>query len=135
MSHQQLRVPDTRSRNLSHLAGSVCWPRHECAYGTQLFRMTTTPPIDAAGRRADLQRNRSGQEAVVTPSGPLRATNVDALIPALPEGQGIAELPGFIANEYLANDRLQILLQHWTDYYDCVALHRKVATSARRRMR
>jgi hypothetical protein len=53
----------------------------------------------------------------------------------LPEGRGIAEVPGFIANEYLANDRLQILLQHWTDYYDCVALHRKVATSARRRMR
>jgi DNA-binding transcriptional LysR family regulator len=58
--------------------------------------------------------NNSGQEAVVTPSGPLRVTNVDALIPALLGGQGIAELPEFIAYEYLADGRLQMLLKNWT---------------------
>jgi DNA-binding transcriptional LysR family regulator len=53
------------------------------------------------------------RKPVVVPSGPLRVTNVDAMLPTLLDGQGIAELPEFIANKYLADGRLQILLEGW----------------------
>lgn len=42
-------------------------------------------------------RNAGGDMVVVTPSGPLRVTNIDALLPTLLAGLGIAELPDFIA--------------------------------------
>lgn len=55
----------------------------------------------------------SGAEEDVVPSGPLRVTNSDALLPALLEGLAIAELPEFIASEYLRDGRLQVLLPDW----------------------
>jgi DNA-binding transcriptional LysR family regulator len=55
----------------------------------------------------------SGEEEVVTPDGPLRVTNVDALVPTLLGGIGIAELPEFIAAEYLADGRLVRVLADW----------------------
>jgi DNA-binding transcriptional LysR family regulator len=55
----------------------------------------------------------SGQEVAVTPAGQLRVTNVDALLPTLLAGLGIAELPEFIAAEYLADGRLEVLLGDW----------------------
>jgi DNA-binding transcriptional LysR family regulator len=54
-----------------------------------------------------------GEAATVTPTGPLRVTNVDALLPTLLEGLGIAELPEFISAEHLATDRLQVILPEW----------------------
>ncbi|AWN46859.1 LysR family transcriptional regulator [Methylobacterium terrae] len=54
-----------------------------------------------------------GAEATVVPSGPLRVTNADALLPVLLDGTGIAELPDFIAAEYLADGRLEALLPGW----------------------
>lgn len=55
-----------------------------------------------------------GGEAVsVTPSGPLRVTNVDALLPTLLEGLGIAELPDFIAADHLAAGRIEAILPGW----------------------
>jgi len=56
----------------------------------------------------------SGTEEDVVPSGPLRVTNSDALLPALLEGLAIAELPEFIASEYLADGRLVALLPEWS---------------------
>ena len=50
----------------------------------------------------------------VTPNGPLRVTNVDALIPTVLDGIAIAELPEFIASEYLADGRLEAILKDWT---------------------
>ena len=47
------------------------------------------------------------------PAGPLRVTNADALLPALLDGLGVAELPDFIAGEYLADGRLEGLLPDW----------------------
>lgn len=56
---------------------------------------------------------RTGEEEDVVPSGPLRVTNSDALLPVLLDGLAIAELPEFIAAEYLASGQLQRLLPDW----------------------
>ena len=55
-----------------------------------------------------------GGEATVVPDGPLHVTNVDALLPSLLAGVGVAELPDFIAAEYLANGSLMALLPGWS---------------------
>jgi DNA-binding transcriptional LysR family regulator len=57
--------------------------------------------------------HRDGAQASVTPVGPLTVTNIDALLPALLEGIGIAELPSFVADPYLADGRLTRLLPDW----------------------
>jgi DNA-binding transcriptional LysR family regulator len=66
--------------------------------------------------RQDIWRfsNAAGEEETVTPTGPLRVTNVDALIPTVLDGIGIAELPEFLASEYLADGRLEAILTDWT---------------------
>ncbi|QXI31229.1 LysR family transcriptional regulator [Pseudomonas vanderleydeniana] len=56
----------------------------------------------------------NGAEEDVVPNGPLRVTNSDAMIPVLLEGLAIAELPEFIASEYLADGRLVRLLPDWS---------------------
>ena len=58
--------------------------------------------------------HEDGTEEDVVPNGPLRVTNSDALIPVLLEGLAIAELPEFIASEYLADGRLQAVLPEWS---------------------
>ncbi|ASW01921.1 LysR family transcriptional regulator [Paraburkholderia aromaticivorans] len=57
--------------------------------------------------------NDSGEEEAVTPVGPLRVTNSDALLPMLLAGLAVAELPDFIAGEYLADGRLESILTDW----------------------
>lgn len=66
--------------------------------------------------RQDIWRfsNAAGEEETVTPTGPLRVTNVDALIPTILDGVGIAELPEFIAAEYLTDGRMEAILTDWT---------------------
>jgi DNA-binding transcriptional LysR family regulator len=65
--------------------------------------------------RQDVWRlsDAAGQEMAITPAGQLRVTNVDGLLPTLLAGLGIAELPEFIAAEYLADGRLEVLLADW----------------------
>lgn len=58
-------------------------------------------------------REDDGAEYDVAPKGPLRVTNSDALLPVLLEGLAIGELPEFIASEYLADGRLEMLLPDW----------------------
>lgn len=58
--------------------------------------------------------NDAGEERVVTPTGRLRVTNADALIPTVLAGLAIAELPDFMASDYLRDGRLVALLQDWT---------------------
>jgi len=55
-----------------------------------------------------------GTEQDVTPRGPLRVTNSDALVAPLLAGLAIAELPEFIAAEYLADGRLERVLPDWS---------------------
>jgi DNA-binding transcriptional LysR family regulator len=66
--------------------------------------------------RSDVWRftNAAGEEEPVMPIGPLRVTNADALIPTLLDGLAIAELPEFIAAEYLADGRLETILNDWS---------------------
>ncbi|CAB3759818.1 LysR family transcriptional regulator [Burkholderia sp. MSh2] len=66
--------------------------------------------------RSDVWRftNDAGEEEPVMPTGPLRVTNSDALVPTLLEGLAIAELPEFIAGEYLADGRLEAILTDWS---------------------
>ncbi|WLS77289.1 LysR family transcriptional regulator [Erwinia pyri] len=56
----------------------------------------------------------SGAQEDIVPAGPLRVTNSEALLPSLLEGLGIAELPEFIAAEYLRDGRLVRLLEGWS---------------------
>jgi len=58
--------------------------------------------------------NDAGEEEPVMPAGPLRVTNYDALLPTLLDGLAIAELPEFIAGEYLADGRLEAILTDWS---------------------
>ncbi|CAG9221393.1 LysR family transcriptional regulator [Paraburkholderia caribensis] len=58
--------------------------------------------------------NDAGEEEPVMPTGPLRVTNSDALLPTLLDGLAIAELPEFIAGEYLADGRLEAILTDWS---------------------
>ncbi|WP_150591350.1 LysR family transcriptional regulator [Pandoraea eparura] len=66
--------------------------------------------------RSDVWRftNDAGDEEPVMPTGPLRVTNSDALLPMLLEGLAIAELPEFIASEYLSDGRLEAILTDWS---------------------
>jgi DNA-binding transcriptional LysR family regulator len=57
--------------------------------------------------------SETGEEAAVTPVGPLRVTNVNALLPSLLEGVAVGELPEFIAAQYLRSGELEALLPGW----------------------
>ena len=58
--------------------------------------------------------NTSGEEASVTPRGPLRANNGDALTPALRAGLGLAIQPEFMVWEDLAAGRLEAVMRDWS---------------------
>ena len=62
-----------------------------------------------------------GDEAAVTPRGPLRANNADALAPALLAGLGLAIQPEFTVWEDLAADRLEQVMTEWS--LPPIALH------------
>jgi len=55
----------------------------------------------------------TGEESTITPTGLLRGTSAEALIPTVLEGLAIAEIPEFIATEYLPDGRLEPILTDW----------------------
>jgi DNA-binding transcriptional LysR family regulator len=57
--------------------------------------------------------NKAGEEATLRPSGPFRANNADALMPALLSGQGVAVQPDFVVRESLAVGRLESVMPDW----------------------
>jgi len=57
--------------------------------------------------------HKSGEECAVTPTGALRGTSVEALLPTLLAGLAIAELPEFVAIQYLADSQLEPILTDW----------------------
>ncbi|MDR7035940.1 DNA-binding transcriptional LysR family regulator [Methylobacterium sp. BE186] len=59
-------------------------------------------------------RGPDGAEATVTPAGPLRANNADALGPALRAGLGLAVQPDFMIWEDLRAGRLERVLPEWS---------------------
>ena len=65
---------------------------------------------------ADVWRfsNAAGEEVAVRTTGPLRANNADALMPALLAGQGIAVQPVFFVRDALARRQLVPVLEGWS---------------------
>lgn len=66
--------------------------------------------------RSDVWRftNHAGEEASIKPTGPLRVTNADALMPTVLDGLAIAEFPEFICSEQVRNGSLVPILRDWT---------------------
>ena len=57
--------------------------------------------------------HKNGEECSVTPTGALRGTTVDALLPTVLAGLAITEFPEFVATQYFADKRLEPLLTDW----------------------
>ena len=74
------------------------------------------PCLTYANRsRRDVWRftNEAGEECPVTPTGPLRGTCVEALLPTVLEGFAITELPEFVATQYFPDKQLEPILTDW----------------------
>jgi DNA-binding transcriptional LysR family regulator len=56
---------------------------------------------------------KTGEECPVTPTGPLRGTSVEAVLPTVLEGLAITELPEFIATQYFPEKQLEPILTDW----------------------
>ncbi|MBE1161402.1 LysR family transcriptional regulator [Dyella acidiphila] len=65
--------------------------------------------------RRDVWRftHKSGEECTVTPTGVLRTTTLEGLLPSVLAGLAIAELPEFAAVPYFADRQLEPLLTDW----------------------
>ncbi|MFL9912207.1 LysR family transcriptional regulator [Paraburkholderia sp. RL17-337-BIB-A] len=57
--------------------------------------------------------HQSGEECTITPTGALRVTSVEALLPMLLAGLAIAELPEFVATQYFPDKQLEPILADW----------------------
>jgi DNA-binding transcriptional LysR family regulator len=55
----------------------------------------------------------TGEECPVTPTGPLRGTAVEALLPTVLQGLAITELPEFIATQFFPENQLEPILTDW----------------------
>ncbi len=55
----------------------------------------------------------TGEETVITPTGPMRGTSAEALLPTVLDGLAIAELPEFIATQYFSEGKLEPILTDW----------------------
>jgi DNA-binding transcriptional LysR family regulator len=55
----------------------------------------------------------SGEECTVTPTGALRGTSVEALLPTVLAGLAITEFPEFVATQYFLDKQLEPVLTDW----------------------
>lgn len=58
--------------------------------------------------------NAAGEVVSVRPTGPLRANNADAMMPALRAGLGIAVQPDFVVAEAVAEGALEAVMGDWS---------------------
>ena len=56
---------------------------------------------------------KNGEECTITPTGMLRVTNLEALLPTVLAGLAITEIPEFIATQYLREKQLEPVLDDW----------------------
>lgn len=56
---------------------------------------------------------KTGEESRITPTGPLRGTTIEALLPTVLAGLAITELPEFAATEYFQEKQLEPILANW----------------------
>src|ERR1700741_579704 len=55
----------------------------------------------------------TGEESLITPTGPMRGTSAEALLPTVLGGLAITELPEFIATQYFPDGQLEPILTDW----------------------
>jgi DNA-binding transcriptional LysR family regulator len=55
----------------------------------------------------------TGEESLITPTGPLKGTSSEVLLPTVLEGLAITELPEFIATQYFPDGQLEPILIDW----------------------
>lgn len=60
-----------------------------------------------------LTNRHSGEECTISPTGFLRGSGIDVLLPTVLEGLGITELPEFVATQYFRDKQLEPLLLDW----------------------
>src|ERR1700758_730173 len=65
--------------------------------------------------RRDVWRftHTNAEECTVTPTGALRGTSVEALLPTVIAGLAITELPEFVATQYFRDKHLEPILTEW----------------------
>ena len=56
---------------------------------------------------------KTGETSAITPTGPLRGTSAEALLPTVLAGLAITELPEFMATRYFSDKRLEPILTDW----------------------
>lgn len=56
---------------------------------------------------------KTGEESPITPTGQLRGTSVEVLLPTVLAGLAITELPEFIATQYFPEKQLEPILTDW----------------------
>src|SRR5580704_5299949 len=56
---------------------------------------------------------KTAEECLITPTGPLRGTSIEALLPTVLEGLAITELPEFVATQYFPAQALEPILADW----------------------
>jgi DNA-binding transcriptional LysR family regulator len=112
------RLPDSslRARRLSPIV------MHVVASRSYLERYSRPRhPAELADHRCILYANNdtwrftgpAGEEFSLKPSGPLRASSGEAMLPALRAGLGITTLPDFIVGPDLAQGTLEEVLTDW----------------------
>jgi len=57
---------------------------------------------------------KTTEECSITPTGQLRGTSVEALLPTVLEGLAITELPEFVATHYFPEKQLEPILTDWS---------------------
>jgi len=57
--------------------------------------------------------HKRGEECTITPTGALRGTSVEALLPTVVAGLAIIELPEFVATQYVQDEYLEPILTEW----------------------
>ncbi|RDK02435.1 transcriptional regulator [Paraburkholderia lacunae] len=57
--------------------------------------------------------HENGETCAVTPTGALRGTSVEALLPTVLAGLALTELPEFVATQYFADKQLEPVLTDW----------------------
>jgi DNA-binding transcriptional LysR family regulator len=57
--------------------------------------------------------HKSGEECTVTPTGVLRGTSLEALLPTVLAGLAITEVPEFAATQYFRDKQLEPVLTDW----------------------
>src|SRR6201987_241708 len=55
----------------------------------------------------------TGEETLITPTGPMQGTSAEVLLPTVLAGLAITELPEFIATQYFSDGQLEPMLIDW----------------------